>query len=136
MSTGIFSATAIPALEQVINFTESRHNVLAGNIANMDTPGYHTRDLSVNAFQSSLRHALAESRRTHQPLSPGDLTNNADPVSHVRDSMGEWLHHDDTNASLEGQVTAIAKNQLQHNTALAILTSQFRLLGAAINERA
>ena len=32
-------------------FTEARHSVLAGNVANLDTPGYKTRDLSVETFQ-------------------------------------------------------------------------------------
>ena len=48
----LFQSTTIPALEQVVNFTEARHNVLAGNIANVDTPGYKARDLSVEDFQA------------------------------------------------------------------------------------
>ena len=41
----IFGSTSIPILEQVVNFAEARHHVLAGNIANLDTPGYRVRDL-------------------------------------------------------------------------------------------
>ena len=43
----------MPVLEQVVNFTEARHGVLAGNIANLDTPGYKTRDLSPALFQET-----------------------------------------------------------------------------------
>ena len=45
MSMGIFQSTTIPVLEQVVNFTEARHTVLAGNLANLHTPGYQARDL-------------------------------------------------------------------------------------------
>jgi flagellar basal body rod protein FlgB len=46
------------------------------------------------------------------------------------------LRHDDNNSSLEEQVTEIAKNHAQHNLALSLMTAQFRLLRAAITERA
>ena len=47
------SIIEFPVLEQVVNFTEARHGVLAGNIANLDTPGYKTRDLSPELFQAT-----------------------------------------------------------------------------------
>ena len=46
MINKMFDSTTIPVLEQVINFSQARHAVLAGTIANMDTPGYRVRDLS------------------------------------------------------------------------------------------
>ena len=36
----LFESSTLPMLEQVVNFTEARHGVLAGNMANLDTPGY------------------------------------------------------------------------------------------------
>src|SRR4030042_4347215 len=58
MLSSLFSSTTIPVLEQVVNFTEARHGVLAGNIANLDTPGYRTRDLSPELFQQRLQKAI------------------------------------------------------------------------------
>ena len=54
MISSLFQGTSIPVLEQVVRFTEARHGVLAGNVANLDTPGYTTRDLSVDLFQEKL----------------------------------------------------------------------------------
>ena len=54
----MFGNTTIPVLEQVAAFTQARHHVLAGNVANMDTPGYRVRDLSVDTFQERLRAAI------------------------------------------------------------------------------
>ena len=78
MYESIFGSTAIPVLEQVVNFAQARHHVLAGNIANLDTPGYRVRDLSVGDFQKRLRQAIEAQDRPRtttaagQPLSPGD----------------------------------------------------------------
>ena len=132
----IFSGSTIPILEQVLNFTEARHNVLAGNIANMDTPGYRTRDLSVETFHDQLKEAIAARDKRNEPISPGmGPTNETDEMRKVRDSLKSILFHDDTNVSMEEQVKEMSKNQFMHNVAISIMTSQFRVMQAAISER-
>jgi flagellar basal body rod protein FlgB len=60
------------ALEETVAFSERRHAVLAGNLANMDTPGYQARDLSVDDFQTSLKSMLAAQRAPARTASPGE----------------------------------------------------------------
>ena len=57
MLPDLFGSTNIPALGEVLNFAQARHGVLAGNIANVNTPGYRLRDLSETAFQQRLKEA-------------------------------------------------------------------------------
>lgn len=135
MMNGMFAGTALPALEQLVNFTQARHTVLAGNIANLDTPGYRTRDLSVEQFQSQMKEALAAQKQSATHASPG-MPQGADPVAQVSRNLGSILRHDEGNVSIEQQVAELSKNQMQHNLALSIMQSQFRLLEAAISERA
>ena len=79
MLPALFNNTTIPVLQEVLSFSEARHNVLAGNIANADTPGYRVRDLSVDTFQERLKEAIARqaARReytswaTSRTVSPG-----------------------------------------------------------------
>lgn len=59
MLPALFNNTTIPVLQEVLSFSEARHNVLAGNVANADTPGYLVRDLSVDTFQERLKEAIA-----------------------------------------------------------------------------
>src|SRR5688500_6687911 len=56
--SGLFDASSIPVLEQLVNYSQARHDVLAGNIANLDTPGYRVRDLSPRLFQERMQEAL------------------------------------------------------------------------------
>src|SRR3954463_10346407 len=145
MLSSLFQSSTIPVLEQVVNFTEARHGVLAGNIANLDTPGYKTRDLSPEAFQEKLKEAI-DTR--HQPVSP---TYNPDSLGltsahasqkreakqlaafrKVEDSTKSILRHDGDDVSMEQQINEIVKNQQQHNLAINLMASQFRLLKTAI----
>lgn len=133
MIEGLFRQTAIPVLEQVVQFGQARHAVLAGNVANLDTPGYRTQDLSQEAFEARLRDALA--RRDAGDAS-WSLAPQSDPVAETSQNLGSLLRHDENNVGLEEQIAAISKNQAQHNLALNVLANQFRLLQAAISERA
>jgi flagellar basal-body rod protein FlgB len=137
MAGDIFSPTSIPVLQEVLNFTQARHGVLAGNIANMGTPGYQVRDLSQTEFQERLKSAIAAQNERQEPVSPGMLSDDepGDPIKNVRDSLKTILYHDGTNVGLEQQVTEITKNQMLHNLAVTIMSSQFRLLQAAVSER-
>ena len=155
MMSSMFDASTLPLLEQVVNFTEARHGVLAGNIANLDTPGYRTRDLSSEEFQGRLEKAIEE--RTHpaarapypgapaSPPSPPSISsssasstprheNQRNQIAAISDDFHGMLRHDDNNSSMEEQISEITKNQQVHNMALSLMTAQFRLLREAITE--
>ena|SRR5947208_13779412 len=136
MMPNLFGSTTIPALAEVLNFAQARHTVLAGNIANVNTPGYRLRDLSPTAFQQKLKEALAESQRSNHSLSPGITQSQpGDSLRDVRPSLENLIYHDDTNIDLEKQVAELTKNHFLHNFALTVMTDQFQLLQTAISER-
>ena len=140
MQSTIFSSTTIPILEKVVGFTEARHNVLAGNIANLDTPGYRAQDLSPVRFQNQLKEAIETSPRPCR--SSGSAMNRSTQVTmrtrltSMHEPMKSLLYHDDSDNDLERQVAELTKNQMQYNLAVTIMTNQFRLLQAAISEQA
>ncbi len=129
----IFNTTTIPALEQTLSFAQKRHELLAGNLANIDTPGYRSRDLDVGDFQN----ALAESIDTHQQaINLGYPVTRDDIRSGPRAAMEQVVYHDQSDVSLEQQVSEVAKNEHMHALAITTMRSQFALLRAAITERA
>ena len=143
MLSNMFDSSSLPVLEQVVNFTQARHGVLAGNIANIDTPGYKSRDLSVDTFQSRLKEAVqARQRAAESPtfalnaeLAGQPTGTGSENWGQVSEVANDILFHDDHDVSLETQVTEITKNQAQHNLALTIMNAQFRLLRTAVTER-
>ncbi len=139
MMPSMFESSTIPMLEQVVGFSQARHSVLAGNIANLNTPGYKTRDLSVDNFRSELKSALEAQKQPQKELSPGIMagvaSDSLDPMAEVKETMKAILYHDESDVGIEQQVVELGNNQFMHNMAISIMTSQFRLLETAISER-
>ncbi len=132
---GIFNNTTIPALEQTMAFSQHRHELLAGNVANLDTPNYRARDLDLGDFQNALAESIDRARHTpaSQAVSP---TTRDDIYAGPRAATEQVVFHDNSDVSLERQVTELAKNQHMHSLAVTTMRSQFNLLRAAITERA
>jgi flagellar basal-body rod protein FlgB len=140
----MFTPSTTKALEESIAFAERRHAILAGNIANMDTPGYKSRDLSVQEFRSSLKEMMEAERKPPATPSPGESNairisgrestsmSREQAMKEVHDASTQILYHDGSNDNLETQITEIAKNQTMHSTAVALLKSQYRTLQMAI----
>jgi flagellar basal-body rod protein FlgB len=137
MLPALFDNTTSPVLQEVLSFSEARHNVLAGNVANADTPGYRVRDLSVENFQQRLQELLARQQARREYTAAGDVpgSQSDDDLRAVRESMRSILFLDGSDVGIEQQVTEVAKNQFLHNLTVSIMNSQFRLLQAAISER-
>jgi flagellar basal-body rod protein FlgB len=148
MIESILQATPFGVVEQMARFAQARHTVLAGNIANLDTPGYRARDLSPELFRRRLAEALmAQRSASAMPLGgagqgsaaawagAGAGPTHRPGLEHATDDLKSLLRHDENDVGLEQQVAAVAKNQLEHNLALAVMSNQVRLLQAAISER-
>ena len=135
MNNGIINSSTIPVLQQVISFAQDRHQILVGNVANMDTPGYRVRDLSLDSFQKHLKEAIDTRGKRDDRLSPGMTIGRSDALSDASDSMRTILFHDDSDVGMEQQVLAISKNQFMHNMAISLMNTQFRMLQTAISER-
>ena len=133
MISSLLNSSSIPVLEQVLNFSEARHAVLAGNIANLDTPGYQVHDLSPEKFQSRLKDAITSMRSGNASSLSG--VSSSEALANAGKGLEDLLYYDGSTGSLEKQIAAMTKNQMQHNLAVSILGSQFRLLQAAISEK-
>ncbi len=139
MYENLFHATTLPVLQQVVSFTQARHQILASNIANLDVPGYRARDLPGGQVQQQLAEAIRQKNEPPTFRSPGE----PEPLNPVRslepvelEDLPEMiLYHDDGTKGLEYQVSEMLKNQMQHNLAISLMTHQFNLLRTAINER-
>ncbi len=148
MMTNLFNSTTIPMMEEVAKFSQLRHTTLAGNIANLDTPDYQFRDLSVDDFESRLKEAVQLRRQPvprgigqniPDPFSPnyfGDVSTHREPFqAAAAENPHTILYHDRSNVELEQQVAEMVKNHMQHNLALTVMNQQFRLLTTAISGR-
>ncbi|MFI5377769.1 MAG: flagellar basal body rod protein FlgB [Tepidisphaerales bacterium] len=119
-----------PLLEEVVNFTSQRHRLLAENIANVDTPGYRQKDLSLGRFQKMLVQRL----ETRDQQAPGTVR--FDDIRHEVDHPTRGiLFHDRNNRSMEQLESDLAKNGLMHNVAIELLRKQYSQMDMALKDR-
>jgi flagellar basal-body rod protein FlgB len=150
MFNALFDSTPIPLLQKVASFTERRHEVLTGNIANVSTPDYQTRDLPVAAFQEALKEAA---QRLHYAAGesdrPGDGLLDPRSTAALEDLFPSYLFQsvesaapgsitfqDGNNRNIEAEVMEMTKNSLLQNTAIELMSVQMSRLQAVISERA
>lgn len=153
MIDSLLQSTTVPLLEQVAKFTERRQEILAGNIANINTDDYRMRDLSVDNFQAALKDAI---KRTHQQPqlrnstsqiysspgltgghSPNDILDlfTPDLFEAVEAPPENLTFQDGNNRSMESEVMEMTKNAMLQRMAIDFLSSQMKLLEHVITER-
>jgi len=122
--TSMIETPLMRGLERALDQSALRHRVLATNIANVDTPGYRTRD--VPTFAGEIEQAMAQAGDGDAPTAPL-MT----PVA--REVRGLMERPDGNNVSVERESLLLAQNQLRFEVAVAFLKTEFHRLALAIN---
>src|SRR5579859_7621737 len=111
-STGFLPAS----LERFLEVTTDREQTIAANMANVDTPGYKTKDIN---FKQAMAQASNE---------------NGLQLSPVVNEVGGLLERPDgNNVNLDRESTLLAQSQLQFQMGTQMVKSRFHQLLAAIN---
>jgi flagellar basal-body rod protein FlgB len=106
-------------LERFLDVASERHKLVVSNMANVDTPGYHTKDLD---FRSELTRATAAGEENVLPV--------------TRSVPGLLERPDGNNVSLDREGLLLAETQLQYGLGIQLLQHEFHNLMSAINEGA
>jgi flagellar basal-body rod protein FlgB len=119
-------------LERALDQATLRHRVLTTNLANVDTPGYHTRD--VPTFAGEIEQAMAGTPATDSPDIGGPALPELATITPVaREVRGLAERPDGNNVSVERESLHLAENQLRYQVAVAFLKAEFHRLASAIN---
>jgi flagellar basal-body rod protein FlgB len=127
----------ITLLRKALDFRFLRQNMLAANVANVETPGYKAKDL---IFEK----ALGEAMRAEEP-GPLRVTNprhfdgrKLTPLELVKPEVIRSANAvgslDGNSVDLEREMAKVAENQMAYEVLTQILTSKFRGLRIAIRE--
>jgi flagellar basal-body rod protein FlgB len=119
-----------PLLEQVVRFSVARQKLMLENAANIGTPDYVQKDLSLDRFQQMLRERV--DARREAPLGTVAFRDIAGEIEHPTRNI---LFHDRNNRSMEQLMAANAKNGLFHNMMVELLRKQMDGLETALKER-
>jgi flagellar basal-body rod protein FlgB len=111
-------------LERVLDRSSFRQQLISTNLANVDTPGYRTRDLG--RFSGELQQAMTQAMST-----TGEEAPSFPAVARAVPNLLE--RPDGNNVSVERESLLMARNQLHFQMAVAFLKAEFHRLSLAIN---
>lgn len=138
------NAGAMPALEMTMRFAAQRQRLIAHNIANIDTPNFVQKDVSVGAFTETLERAIRD-RRARTGGMHGDLEwDDTRELGHgpmgglvltPETPGGGVLFHDRNNRDIERLMQALAETTGAFRVASDLYRNQRNLIDMAISQR-
>jgi flagellar basal-body rod protein FlgB len=105
-------------LERYLDISSMRQTLVSANLANIDTPGYHARDVD---FRGELARAMS-----------GKEAGLTSPL--VMAVRGLVERPDGNNVSADRESMLLAEVQLQYKAATSVLRAEFAQLSTAIRE--
>jgi flagellar basal-body rod protein FlgB len=115
----------IEALSRFLDVEVARHKLITSNIANIDTPGFRTRDLD-------FRTELARVGGQMSGSGGGSLAYASySPVA--RPVHGLLERPDGNNVSVERESLLLAETQMKFNLGVQLLKGEFHEISQAIN---
>jgi flagellar basal-body rod protein FlgB len=124
----LFQSTT--ALEKGLDASWLRGQVIANNIANVQTVGFKTSSVE---FESLFKDALDDAGYTTE-TNLNNVSALADVQPVVTQNADTSMLLDGNNVDIEAENAALAKNTIYYNTLLQKLTSELEKLSVAINE--
>ncbi len=120
-------------LGKSLNVSARRHNLVSGNIANVDTIGYKPRDLD---FQETLEKAMAgpaagEMTTSHPDHFGGEDVFDISMAGETRDDANGY-HLD--SVDIDREMTTLIENNIKYRTSTEMLLRKMGMLRHAITE--
>jgi flagellar basal-body rod protein FlgB len=113
--------SSVEMLQGYLKVLADRQQMIASNMANVDTPGYHTKDLN---FQGAMRQVMDEGDSgTSAVLEPASL-----------ETQGLPERPDGNNVSVDRESMLLAQTQLQFQLGVQLVKSDMQMVMSAIKD--
>jgi flagellar basal-body rod protein FlgB len=108
----------VTQLENYLSLADQRATVIASNMANVDTPGYRTKDID---FQHEMARAMS-------------APEGSSPQVAVKDVSGLLERPDGNNVNVDRESLNLSETQLQYQMGTQLVKDRFHELLVAINQ--
>jgi len=125
----------IQAMDRGLTLASRRQTLIASNLANLDTPGYHTRDFS---FEGAMKAALSGQtsptslQATHPMHLQGSGNTSLPPTTDALRPNAE--RNDGNDVSLDRENMLLARTQGNYQVASTFMQVELRKLYSLIRE--
>jgi len=130
---GFVQDSTIQAMEHYMTRLARRQEVVASNIANIDTPGYKTKDTSFHATMEELLSGPASGLRGRSPEGL-DTWSFAPAEPEIFEVGGLPSRPDQNNVSIDQEMLKLGETSFGYSITALMLRSKFRMIASSINE--
>lgn len=109
--------SSLDLLQGYLNVTSDRQQLIASNMANVDTPGYHTKDID---FHSAMQQVVDRDETQLQPAGM-EVTNLPE-------------RPDGNNVNIDRESMMLSETQLQYQMGVELVKSEFHTLYTAMKD--
>lgn len=111
------NVSMLQQLTGYLELTNQRQELIVGNMANVDTPGYHTKDLD---FQGAMQQVVGAGNAKMEPAS--------------LEVEGLPERPDGNNVNVDRESMLLSQTQLQYQMGVQLIKAEFHKLLTAIKE--
>ena len=98
--------------ERYMSLLSVRQKLVASNIANADTPGYHTKDIN---FQEEFQNAISGTNPT------------------VVETQGLYMKNDGNNVNMDREMRLLSENDMRFSLASNLVRSELKSVRLALD---
>lgn len=120
INTNVFDYVNV--LNKAADAAWTRNDVLANNIANMDTPGYKRQDVD---FESQLKQAMRSTRFKSVDARVSAINDTELETRVYTDASGFSYRLDGNNVDIDTETARLAENQIKYNGLVQSMNEEF-----------
>jgi flagellar basal-body rod protein FlgB len=117
--SNLIDSDQLKMLNKYLDLSVYRQGLVSSNIANIDTPGYHTKDID---FRAELKRTLSGTDAP-SPFGPS-----------VKEVPDLTERPDGNNVSMDREAMLLSETQLQFKLGVQLMKNQFKDISMAIND--
>ena len=115
-------------IEHYMDLVSARQQLVISNLANIDTPGYKSRDID---FQGELQNSM-QAQQVSFSLGPRAIPSG--PAPQVIETPDLVVKSDGNDVSLDRETRLLAENALRFSVAASLMKGQLKTIESAIKE--
>jgi len=132
MSKVFFEDNGMRTMERFLDLAVQRQSMISSNVANVDTPGYKTIDLT---FEQELKDATASEGSRLDVTSNLHLPAGTETRSvSVKQVEGLTVRNDLNNVNVDREMAQLSTNALKFSIVAQLIAGKFKTIKSAIQE--
>ncbi len=130
----VLDKSGFPLLKKFLDVSSLRHKLISGNIANVSTPGFKSRDVD---FHGELRKAIGKDSRVKvMTTHPGHITGRRSSESSPEILVNKSRENNGiNNVNIDKEMAGLAQNQIYYSIGARLLANKFTALRNVIKSK-